>query len=179
MILAGALPRATGKSSYGPPFICQVFDVGRFQTKLGAIESLSVTVGTSNLPFNLSGKPLAIDVSFTVIDLSSILYMPVSAGGPLENINIAMDEDNTLVDYLAVLAGQDIYSQIYPFPKARLNLAKKLNGWSKITSEAFQASLIHEKSLNGGGLFYVARPFAKTIEAISKGTASTQSIDDR
>lgn len=179
MILAGALPRATGRSSYGPPFICQVFDTGRFQSKLAAIESVSITVGTSNLPFNLSGKPLAIDVSFTVIDLSSILYMPVSAGGMLSNVNIAMDEDNTLVDYLAVLAGQDIYSQIYPFPKARLQLAKTLSSWSAVTSEAFQAALIHDKSLNGGGLFYLARPFAKTIEAVAKGTAATQTIDNR
>ena len=179
MILAGALPRATGKSSYGPPFICQIFDTGRFQSKLAAIESVSVTVGTSNLPFNLSGKPLAIDVSFTAIDLSSIAYLPVSAGGPLDNINVAMDEDNVLADYLAVLAGQDIYSQIYPFPKARLTLVKKLSSWSSITSEAFQAAMIHDKSLNGGGLFYVARPFAKTIEAISKGTAATQTIDNR
>jgi hypothetical protein len=179
MILAGALPRATGKSSYGAPYICQVFDTGRFQSKLAAIESVSITVGTSNLPFNTSGKPLAIDVSFTVIDLSSILYMPISAGGPLSNINIAMDEDNTLSDYLSVLAGQDIYSQIYPFPKARLKLAKMLNSWSAITSEAFQAAFVHDKSLHGGGLYWVTRPFAKIIEGMAKGTGATQSIDNR
>ncbi len=141
MILAGALPLSTGKQSYTSPFLVQLWDRGRIQIQTGMIDSLTITRGVSNLGFTNTGVPLAIDVSFSVMDLSSIMHMPVSTGS-LFNGNIGMDADNILMDYLAVLAGQDIYSQIYAIPRAKLNLAKTINNYRKLISPAYWANLV-------------------------------------
>jgi hypothetical protein len=80
MLLAGALPLAKGRQSYTPPFICEVYDRGRCQSPLAIIDSLSVTRGTGNLGFTNEGRALGIDVTFTVADLSSLVYLPISQG---------------------------------------------------------------------------------------------------
>jgi hypothetical protein len=80
MLLAGALPRSTGRQSYTSPFLLELYDRGRCQTRLGMIDSLSVSRGDSNLGFNSEGHPMSITVSFSVIDLSSILHMPITEG---------------------------------------------------------------------------------------------------
>ena len=147
MLLAGALPRSTGRASYTSPFLCQVFDRGRVQIRLGMIESLSITRGTSNLAFNLMGMPLAIDVSVSVVDLSSIMHMPVTSGGLLDN-EMTFDESNILSDYLAVLAGQDLGSQMYALPKAKMKLAKDFAEAGKLTSPAYWGSNIGDTLAN-------------------------------
>lgn len=148
MLMAGALPLSTGPQSYGSPFICQLYDRGKCQIQLGIIESLSITRGTANLPFNNRGQAMAIDVSFSVVDLSSIVHMPISTGGLFEGA-MTLDEDNILMDYLAVLAGQDLYSQIYALPKAKLNFAKHISSLNKLTSPAYWASFMHEQTTTG------------------------------
>lgn len=145
MLLAGTLPLSTGKQSYTSPFLCQIFDRGRCQVRLGMIESLSITRGTSNLAFDLQGHALAIEVSFSVVDLSSVMHMPISSGSLL-GVDMTLDEDNILCDYLAVLAGQDLYSAVYPMTRARLNLAKKIMQAQKLTSPAYWSSFIHDKA---------------------------------
>lgn len=83
MLLAGALPLATGKQSYTSPFICQLFSKGRAQTRLGMITDISITRGVGNLGWTEDDHPLGIDVTFSVTDMSSILYMPINAGPSL------------------------------------------------------------------------------------------------
>jgi hypothetical protein len=145
MLMAGTLPLSMGRSSYGSPMLCQVYDRGRCQIKLGMIESLSITRGTSNLPFNTKGNSLAIDVSFTIVDLSSIMHMPLSASGMFgDNMEMTLDEDNLLMDYLAVLAGQDLYSQFFAYPKAKMRIAKSMMVRDRLTSSAEWASSVHE-----------------------------------
>ncbi|MBE0438351.1 MAG: hypothetical protein IBX57_01095 [Gammaproteobacteria bacterium] len=79
MLLAGALPLSTGKQSYTSPFLVELYSKGRNQTRLGMIDSLSITRGTGNLGWTRNHEPLGIDVSFSVIDLSTILHMPISS----------------------------------------------------------------------------------------------------
>jgi len=142
MIMCGTLPLSAGKQSYVSPFLVQVFDKGRAQTKLGIIDSLSITRGTSNLGFSNSGQPLAIDVTFTITDLSSIMHMPIGTGS-IFDMDVAMDEDNILYDYLAVLSGQDIYSQIYMLSKAQLKYKKLMRNFGTLNSKAYWASWTH------------------------------------
>lgn len=80
MLMAGSLPLATGPQSYNSPFICELYDRGRAQIRLGMIDSLSVTRGSANLPFDDSGNAMAIDVTFTVLDLSNLVYLPITQG---------------------------------------------------------------------------------------------------
>lgn len=149
MLMAGGLPRSIGKQSYTSPFYCQIYDRGRLQSRLAMIESISISRGTSNLQYDLSGNALAIDVSFTVVDLSSIMHMPISSGNVLE-VDSTMDDDNIAQDYLAVLAGMDIYSQIYAIPRAQLKATKELAKLQyKATSPAFHAALFRHSVSDG------------------------------
>lgn len=143
MLLAGSLPISTGKASYTSPYLCQIYDRGRCQITLGMIESLSITRGSSNLAFNTKGNPLAIDVSFTVMDLSSIMHMPISSGG-LFSTDTNIDSDNIMADYISVLAGQDLYTQMYAMPAAQLKFAKLLTSGSRLTSPSAWASATHD-----------------------------------
>jgi hypothetical protein len=150
MLLAGALPMAAGRSAYGSPMLCQLYDRGRCQIKLGIMESLSITRGTSNLPFNTKGNALALDVSFNIVDLSSIMHMPLTTSGMFGNkVEMTLDDDNILTDYLAVLAGQDLYSQFFAMPKAKIRLAKLALIGNRITSPAEWASITHDTMTTG------------------------------
>lgn len=80
MILVAALPLATGKQSHTSPFLCEWYDKGRCQSRLGMVTSLSITRGTSNLGFNREGNAMAIEVNFTITDLSGVVAMPISQG---------------------------------------------------------------------------------------------------
>lgn len=86
MLLAGALPLSTGKQSYTSPFLVELYDKGRCQTRLGMIDSLSVTRGTGNLGFSSDGHVMGIDVTFSIVDLSSILHMPISQGFSMDGL---------------------------------------------------------------------------------------------
>lgn len=163
MLLAAALPRSTGKQSYTAPFLCQIFDRGRCQIRLGIIDSLTITRGTGDLAFDTNGNPLAIDINFSVTDLSSIMHMPVTSGA-LFKFDATLDEDNILSDYLAVLGGQDIYSQIYPMSQARMRLAKMAIQKGRLTSPAFWAATTHE-TLNKLGVGYVLETLVRGSEA--------------
>ncbi len=80
MLMVGALPLATGKQSYTSPFLCQIFDRGKVQIQLGMIDSLSITRGTTNLPFNQEWRMLGCKVSVSVVDMSNIMFIPLSDG---------------------------------------------------------------------------------------------------
>lgn len=161
MILAGTLPLSTGKQSYTSPFICQLFDRGRCQIQLGMIESLSINRGTSNLPFNLTGNALSLEVTFTVADLSTIMHMPVG-DGLLGDVEAGLDQDNILSQYLAVLAGQSIYNQIYALPKLHLRESMEMLRASRITSPAWIARTVHESS--------ITKPVFSVIETFQPGS---------
>ena len=161
MLLAGALPRSTGEMSYGSPFICQLYDRGHAQIKTGIIESLSVERGITTLPFSRRGEALSIRVSFSVLDLSSMMHVPVSSGGIFGNETL-IGENSVIADYLAVLAGMDLASQMYPLSKAKLNLMKRIGEASKLTSPAWLA--MHTRDLTK------TLGFGRVIEALARGS---------
>lgn len=107
-LLAGALPLATGKQSYTSPFLCELFDRGRRTTRLGIIDSVTITRGTSNLSFNNDDHPMAIDVSFSVADLSSVVAMPILPGFSVVPGRGLFDPDNTFTDYMMTLSSMNL-----------------------------------------------------------------------
>lgn len=80
MILVGGLPLSTGTQSFTSPFICEIYDKGRAQARLGMIDSITVTRGVGNLGWTNTHEALGIDVTFSVIDFSSVMHLPVVAG---------------------------------------------------------------------------------------------------
>lgn len=148
MLLAAALPRSTGKQSYGSPFLIQWYDIGRNQAKLGMMKELTIERGVGNLPFDSKGQALGVKVSFTLVDLSSIMHMPIASGeimNPCDTaVDPAIDEDNILMDYLAVSAGMTLKQQAAETSKAEYNLARKIRNKTLLTSSGTWAMMTHD-----------------------------------
>lgn len=126
MIIAAALPISTGKQSYTSPFLVQLFDRGRAQTRLGIIDSLSITRGTTHLGFNNAGAAMGIDVSFSVQDLSSVMHMPIAQGWLPGSGQGLFDDDTVFSDYMAILGSLTLNEQTYPTDKFRLRLTNNM-----------------------------------------------------
>lgn len=140
LLLGGALPLATGKQSYTSPFLCQLHDRGRAITRLGIIDSLSISRGTSNLGFNNEGMPMAIKVSFTVLDLSTIVAMPIIPGFSAMPLEGLFDGDNAFSDYLMALSSMKLSDTIYRIPMLKKQLNRKMADLAAFTTPAHLAA---------------------------------------
>lgn len=128
MILAGSLPRSTGNSSYASPFFCQSFDRGRANIQLGMIDNVSITRGTSNLPFSRNGHANAIDVDFSVANMDEIVSVDVSSNGVISKGLAALSpnfSDSPFTAYINTITGVDVYTQVYRLPMLRLKIAER------------------------------------------------------
>jgi len=121
-VLAAALPRSTGPKSYTSPFVCSMFVRGYQRVSLGMITSLSITRGTSNLPFNKYMRPLAVDVDFTVTDFSQVVASPTPEG-LLSPGSVVFDEESGINRYIAALTGRDLFSLTHFGSKFKINLS--------------------------------------------------------
>lgn len=125
-LMAGALPLSHGKQSYGAPFLCEIYDRGRCSARLAMIDSLTFTRGVSNLGFNKESQALAVDVSLSIKDLSSIISIPVQQGlsiNPLEGI---FDVDNKYTEYLAALGALPLSDFDYRLPILKRQIDTKI-----------------------------------------------------
>ena len=128
MILNTVLPLSAGKASHTSPYICELFCKGVQHIKLGMVTSVSISRGTGNLGFDKLKRPLGIDVSFTVTDLSSIMTAPINASMFSNLFNVALDDDTPLNRYLAVVASRDLLTSKYMVPKVKLRASRLLMG---------------------------------------------------
>lgn len=146
MLLAGALPLSTGNSSYTSPFLCECYSRGRCQIRLGMIESLSISRGEGNLGWNRDQKPLGIDVTFSVVDMSSIMHMPLSQATGWHDVGkitaTLLGEDSTYRDYMSVLSSLTLSSQIYQFPKLFRNITRITENTNAFFSASHLASYL-------------------------------------
>lgn len=129
MLLAGALPRGTGRSSYTSPFICTLWDRGVQDIKLGMITNISINRATSNLPWSKDRKALAIEVSFTVANLSTYMVATIN-GSVFGTFRPVIVEDDPLSIYIATICGRDFNTNNFYGPKMRLKLSRVIMGAS-------------------------------------------------
>lgn len=138
MLLAGALPLSAGAHSYTSPFLCQLYDRGRAQTRLGMIDSMTISRGGTNLAFNRISEPMSVEVSFTVVELSNILHMPISkAFNPVRDLSISkiFDNESLYHDYIAVLSSLSLAEQIYVGERLKIGVTKylkNLDSWFSV-----------------------------------------------
>lgn len=185
MLLATALPLSTGRQSYSSPFLLELYDQGRCQVRLGIVDSMQITRGTGNLGFNSEGHAMGIDVTFSVMDLSSIMHMPISQGfskmaaaaaystekvvGEVAGNVVAaalggtFDDDNVFTDYMATLAGLGLADQIYQWRKLKLNATRAGAQWDSYLSPSMMAA------------FAVDTLPGRLISALYRGTARDSS----
>lgn len=133
-ILAGALPLATGKQSHTSPFICELYDRGRRTTRLGIITDLTITRGTSNLSFNNDDHPMAIDVTFSVADLSGIVAMPILPGFSLNIADGLFDPDSMYTDYMMTLSSLHLRDMTDRWPLVEVQWARAKNNFNTYLS---------------------------------------------
>ena len=169
MVAAGAWPRSTGRTSYTSPFLCQIYDRGRVQIPLGMITEFTVTRGRGNIGFTADGKPLSMEVTWTVTDLTKILHMPLMPVTGISDTTM-VDEESSITNYLAAVAGQSIENQVYPSTKAKIRAAKLVLQANVVSSPAFWASFIHDRGMNGT---LVERGAGNLLESLVRNTENT------
>lgn len=145
-ILALGLPRATGRSSYDGPPLLEVFNQGHTMIREGLVESISIERGVGDVGWAKGGKVLGIDVTVTIVDLSTILSMPINPGfdstsGVMTAAASALfgsageqamaalskstyGEDNKWTDYLATLGAIPLDVHINATRKWQLTMAR-------------------------------------------------------
>jgi hypothetical protein len=146
MLLAAALPLSTGKQSFTSPFLVELYDKGRHQTRLGMFDSLSITRGVSNLGFNKQGQAMAIDVSFSIVDMSSIMHMQLSQGISVTSDDGIFDEETVFSDYMNTLSSLGLHEQFHRIPKLALRYARFKAETKKLHSPAFWAQMVAQKT---------------------------------
>lgn len=130
MLIAAVAPQQTGKAGYTTPMLCSPFIKGILNSPLAIIDSLSIERGVSNMGYDKKGRPLAIEVSFSITDLTGYPTAPLDPGifGPLR---VALDDYSPMSRYLQLLAGRDIYTSKYIGPRTR----KK---WEQLRQAGYQ-----------------------------------------
>lgn len=171
MIAAGSWPRSTGRQSYTGPFLCQLYDRGNVQIPLGMITEFSVTRGDGNMGFTVDRSPLSMTISFTVKDLSRVLHMPL-VSGKITSEPTMIDEESAITNYLATVAGQSVYNQIFPSTGAKVRAAKLAMNVGKVSSPAFWASYVHDTTTQGLTSWLTLR-VGNLIEALQRNPEVT------
>lgn len=123
MILAAAMPIATGRQTHTSPFICEAYSRGRQVTRLGIIDSVSITRGVGNMGWRADGRMLGCDVTISIKDLSRVLTMPLYKDPGI------FDDDNKYTDYMATLGAAGLQEMIYGTAKFAMNLNKWKQSW--------------------------------------------------
>jgi hypothetical protein len=102
------------------------------------ITSLSVTRGLNNLAFNKIGEPMAIEINFTVTEMSSVLHMPIADNfGPLKDLlSTVFESDSLYNDYIATLTSLSLAEQIYVGERIKLGVTRYLKNLDSYFSVA-------------------------------------------
>lgn len=137
MLLVGGLPRSTGTQSYNSPFLCEWYCRGRGQCRLGMIKDISVTRGVTNAPWSADGKYRGVDIRVTIMDLSSVMHMPMNEVSGWQVIDptswnkLLFPQDSSFSDYTAVLASCGLSEQVYKMEKLKRNWYANMSSFDK------------------------------------------------
>jgi len=178
-ILALALPRATGMASYDGPPLLEVFNQGHTLIREGMVESLTIERGVGDVGWKRGGQVLGIDVHITIVDLSTIMSMPINpafsglsgaltAGaeviGGSAGVTAATalnkstySEDNKWTDYMATLGGLPLNTMINSTRKWQLAMAQSRAAYNQWKSPDRVVSGLMN-SLPGDIIKAVSRP---------------------
>jgi len=104
VVLAGALPRATGQSSYTSPFLINAHCPGKFTINMGIIDSITITRGAEEHGWSHTGLPTCIDVDFTIKDLSPAIFLALND----TNFMNVFATNSAFQAYLSTLGGRSM-----------------------------------------------------------------------
>lgn len=139
-LLAGALPRSTGKHTYSAPFHCRIFSQGVCDIKYGAIDSLTISRGGGGIGWTADGLNHVIDVNIGIVNLDTVMHMPIMDRLGPGGIFSAFDEDSMFTDYMSTLSALPLSSSYYFIPRFKLAWGKTVQNWESYTSKEHIAS---------------------------------------
>lgn len=122
-LLALCLPRGLDDdpNAYTSPFLVKAYCKGMFNVEMGMITSMSVTKG-AECCWNDDGLPTQIDISLSIKDLYSSLFMT-------KGTNTRMIVNNTsMMDFLANMAGLNL---------AQMEMGRRVNMYLNLTMSNF------------------------------------------
>lgn len=110
MLLAGTLPLSSGPAAYTAPFLCEAYCKNVCSIRLGMIRDLTITRAVGNLSRNQQGDPMGIDITFSIMDMTSLVAMPIST--EIGNINglaqtVGSAADGVYNSAKGVITGED------------------------------------------------------------------------
>lgn len=114
MLMAISFPRKTGGSTYGSPFLLELYDKGLSQSKLCMVESVKFVRGEGHVPYQVDGMCTNIKVSITFKDLSGMLTIPVNSGYSMkEMLGLSiLDDEDAFSEQMNCLAALGIHEQL-------------------------------------------------------------------
>lgn len=112
MLMAAALPRATGDATYTSPFLVRAFCKGMYSIPAGIITSLSINRGASEFGWTLNRLPTVVDVNFTIEDLSPMIFLGLTGSG-LNIFQQAFLNNTKMHEYLSTLTGIGLKERYY------------------------------------------------------------------
>jgi len=148
-VLATVLPKSTGPKSYTSPFLCNAFVRGLERIDKGMVTSVTITAGSSNLPYNKARRPLAFDVTFTVTDFASVISAPTPTD-LLSSGSVLYDDEGGLSRYIQTLCGRDLFSTTHVFDKAKIKFSRFLQDHDLMYTSEFLGAKTGDMASSGG-----------------------------
>jgi hypothetical protein len=122
MMLAGAFPRAVGPNAYTSPFLVRAYCKGMFAIPMGIIDSITIKRGADEYGWSINHLPTQIDISFTIKDLSPIMYVALSSGSVWKDV---LGQNSSFQEYLLTLSGVGVADRVL-FSKNMIRRAKTI-----------------------------------------------------
>lgn len=108
-LISGSMPRAIGTNMYTSPFICQAYCQGMFAIPLGMIDSLTIRRGSADYGWNVMSLPNTINVSFTIKDLSPMMFLAIAGEGTaMDALKEVFTNNSVMHEYMATLSGMGL-----------------------------------------------------------------------
>lgn len=147
-LIAAALPRGVGDSTYTSPFIIRAFCKGMFAVPAGIISTLSITRGSSEFGWSLSKLPTVVDVSFTIEDLSPMLFLSIAGQGEIAAVMQAFTNNTKMHEYINTLVGIGAKERYYLLGqlKRRLSTAM-LIGKNTVFSATYRGYVMGDSAI--------------------------------
>lgn len=166
-LVAGTLPISRGRNAFGTPFYCEVYDKGAWQVKMGCIGSLSITRGVGNVPWSRERLPLGVDISFEILDMSTVMSVPITSRQGVTDLvsdiatpgkifdELSVGSDTPLDDYLFALSGLGLTEQIYNTNRMSRNWGKWLrNVQSSFSMDYLMSGVVNHTPASVFQLFH-------------------------
>ncbi len=118
MLLNAAMPRAIGDNMYTSPFVINAYCKGKFAVPCGMITDMTIRRGKDEFGWNNTNLPTAVDVSFSIHDLSPAMFLSMQDIGFFDTFS----RNNALMEYLDTLSALGITERLYFWSKAMRKL---------------------------------------------------------